>query len=84
MAYYQQPCDSYFVESHDDRETRYRQQMRERESHTKRQMQLAIADELSQQASYEYRSQILEHMEMMEVNHLAAQQQLTSLADTCD
>ncbi|KAL2038303.1 hypothetical protein N7G274_008952 [Stereocaulon virgatum] len=66
MVYYQQPCDSYFVESHDDRETRYRQQMRERESHTKRQMQLAIADDLSQQASYEYRSQIIKHMEMME------------------
>ena len=59
------------MESHDDRETRFRQEMRERESHAKRQTQLAIAEELSQLASYEYRDQILEHMEMMEVKRLA-------------
>ena len=71
MAYYQQTCDSYFVESHDDREKRYLEEAKERERFAKRQAQLAIADELSQLASQEYRADILSHMEYMEVKHLA-------------
>ena len=67
MAYYQQPCDSYFVENHDDHEKRLREEMRERENFGKRQTQLAIAEELSQLASYEYRDDVLSHMEHMEV-----------------
>ena len=46
--------------------------MRERENHAKRQTQLSIAEELSQLASYEYRDQILEQMEIMEVKRLVA------------
>ena len=67
MAYYQQTCDSYFVENHDDKEMRFREEMRERENFDKRQTQLAIAEELSQLASYEYRDDVLSHMEDMEV-----------------
>ena len=77
MAYYQQPCDSYFVESHDDRERRYNDEIKEREKFAKRHTQLAIAEELSQLASDEYLDDILSHMEDMEVRHLAA---LRSLA----
>ena len=69
MAYYQQPCDSYFVESHDNREKRIRDELREREKHAKIHTQLAIAEELSQLASYEYRDDILLQMENMEVRH---------------
>ena len=57
MAYYKQPCDSYFVESHDD--------------HVKRQTQLAIAEDLSQLAIYEYGDCIQQHMEDMEVKRHA-------------
>lgn len=67
MAYYQQPCDSYFVESHDDHESRFRDEMREHERLAKRQTQIGIAEELSQLASYEYRDDILKQMEKMEV-----------------
>lgn len=75
MAYYQQTCDSYFVESHEDREKRNRDEVNERERFAKRQTQLAIAEELSQLASHEYQSDILHHMEEMEVKRLAAQDQ---------
>ena len=72
MAYHQQTCDSYFVESHDDREKRFRDELRERERFAKSQTQLAIAEELSQLASQEYLADILQHMEDMEVNRPAA------------
>lgn len=72
MAYYQQTCDSYFVESHGDPEKRFRDELRERERFAKRQTQLAIAEELSELASHEYRTDILLHMEEMEVRRFAA------------
>lgn len=72
MAYYQQTCDSYFVESHDDQEKRFREEMREHEKFAKRQTQLDIAEELSQLASHEYRDDILQHMEAMEVRMVAS------------
>lgn len=70
MAYYHQPCDSYFVESHEDRELRFRDEFREREKFAKRQTQLAIAEELSQLASHAYKSAHLQHMVNMEVKAL--------------
>ncbi|KAL9102507.1 MAG: hypothetical protein Q9163_002342 [Psora crenata] len=66
MAYYPQPCDSYFVESHDDRERRFRDDMREQERQAKRQMQVAIAEQLSDLASHEYRDDHIRQMEQME------------------
>ena len=75
MAYYQQTCDSYFVDSHEDRERRFRDEVREHERVAKRQTQLTIAEELSQLASHEYQADILQHMENMEVNRLAARNQ---------
>ena len=71
MAYYKQPCDSYFVESHDDHGLRLREEIREREVHVKRQTQLAIAEDLSQLAIYEYGDCIQQHMEDMEVRRHA-------------
>ena len=70
MAYSQYTCDSYFVESHEDREKRFRDEIRERERFAKRQTQYAIAEELSQLASQEYLTDVLQHMEDMEVEHL--------------
>ena len=70
MAYLQGSCDSYFVESHDERGKPYREALRERERHVKRQTQLAIAEELSQIVSVEYYEDVLEHMESMEVRRL--------------
>lgn len=76
MAYYRQPCDSYFVENHDDRERRFREEVREHERFAKRQKQLAIAEKLSRLASCELREDILEHMEDMEVRRLETQQKV--------
>ena len=67
MAYYPHQCDSYFVESHDDRERRFRDDIREQERQAKRQMQVAIAEQLSDIASQEYREDHLRQMEQMEV-----------------
>ena len=67
MVYQQQICDSYFVETHTDREKRFREEMREHERFAKKQTQLDIAEELSQLASQEYREDVLKHMELMEV-----------------
>ena len=78
MAYLQGSCDSYFVESHEERGRSYREALRERERHVKRQTQLAIAEELSQIASVEYYQDVLEHMEAMEVRHID-----TSIPCTC-
>ena len=72
MAYYHKPCDSYFVESHEDEEKRFVEQLRERDRRQKRQTQLEIAEELSQLTSFEYRDDVLQHMETMEVKPLKA------------
>ena len=69
MAYYPQPCDSYFVESHDTRDRRFRDQIREQERQAKRQTQVAIAEQLSDIASQEYRDDHLQQMEKLEVNY---------------
>ncbi|KAG8533033.1 uncharacterized protein KY384_001816 [Bacidia gigantensis] len=66
MAYYPQPCDTFFVESHDDRGRRYRDEMREQERQAKRQIQLTIAEQLSEIASHEYRYDHLIQMEKLE------------------
>ncbi|KAI4217502.1 MAG: hypothetical protein LQ351_000097 [Letrouitia transgressa] len=68
MACHSRPqCDSYFVESHDDRARACREDLRERERLMKRQTQIAIAQELSDLTSAEYREDILQHMEQMEL-----------------
>ena len=72
MAYYHKPCDSYFVESHEDEEKRYAEQLRERDRRQKWQTQLEMAEELSQLTSSEYRDDVLQHMETMEVKPLKA------------
>ena len=70
MAYYPQQCDSYFVESHDDRERRFRDEIREQERQAKHQTQVGIAEHLSDLASQEYRHDHLLQMEKMEVIRL--------------
>lgn len=71
MAYQTRPvCDSYFVESHDDRARAIRDEIREHENLVKKQTQLAIADDLSDLASHEYGAEVLQHMERMEVHSL--------------
>lgn len=72
MAYYRNQCDSYFVESHEDQEKRFREELRERDRRQKWQTQLAIAEDLSQLISCEYRDDVLQHMETMEVKRLEA------------
>lgn len=71
MAYYAQPCESYFVESHDSRERLVREGIRERERQKKQQTQAAIAEELSVLTSDEYRDDVQLHMESMEVKRLS-------------
>lgn len=66
MAYYHNQCDSYFVESHEDQNKRFREELRERERRQKWETQLAIAEDLSQVTSCEYRDDVLQHMETME------------------
>lgn len=73
MAYYHKQCDSYFVESHGDEEYRFREELRERDRRQKWQTQLAITEDLSRLTSCEYRDDVLQHMEMMEVKRLEAQ-----------
>ena len=72
MAYYHGQCDSYFVESHEEQEKRHREKLKECDRRQKWQTQLAIAEDLSQLTSCEYRDDILEHMETMEVERLDA------------
>ena len=67
MAYYHTQCDSYFVESHEDQEKRFREEFRECDRRQKWQTQLAIAEDLSRLTSYEYRDDVLQQMEIMEV-----------------
>lgn len=70
MAYYHKQCDSYFVESHEDEEHRFREELRERDRRQKWETQLAITEDLSQLTSREYRDDVLRHMETMEVKRL--------------
>ena len=69
MAFFRQPCDSYFVEGHEDNQRRFRDEIREREKFAKQQTQRAIAEDLSRLTSYEYREDILSQMEKIEVGH---------------
>ncbi|KAL6716681.1 hypothetical protein ACLMJK_006249 [Lecanora helva] len=66
MAYHQQPCDSYFVETFDDPDKTLHDELRQRERIVKRETQLHIAEELSQLTSLEYLDDALSHMEDME------------------
>lgn len=68
MAYYGH-CESYFVEGHEDPHRRYRDELRERERLASRQIQYDMADDLSKLTSREYGSEILQHMEKIEVRH---------------
>jgi len=70
MAYYAQPCDSYFVESHEDNARRYRDEWREHDRQAKQHVQIAIAEDLSVGLSSEYRDDVQQHMEKMEVRGL--------------
>ena len=70
MAYYQQPCDSYFVEAYDDRGRFHRDEMRDRDRQAKRQKQVDMAEQLSSIASQEHRNDHLRQMEIMEVERL--------------
>ena len=63
---YQQPCDTYFVESHDPTNT-----YRSTNGFIKmmsRKRQEEMSDELSRQAAENYMEDIVGHMKVMEVN----------------
>ncbi|KAL8949687.1 MAG: hypothetical protein Q9222_004228 [Ikaeria aurantiellina] len=71
MAYQSRPpCDSYFVESHNERSRAVRDEIKEQEAYVKRQTQIAIAQNLSEMDSQEYGAEILQHMEQMEMETL--------------
>ena len=72
MAFYPNQCESYFVESHEDQELRFREELRERDRRQKWETQLAIAEDLSQLTSREFGDDVLQHMETMEVKRLDA------------
>lgn len=65
MAYYKQPCDSYFVESYDPYKSENAKTLDVR---FKQQRQLLIAEELCEIAREEYLEDQLKHMEDMEVS----------------
>lgn len=68
MAYHLRPsCDSYFVESHEDRARTIREEEREHQRYINRQTQIAIGENLSEMDSEAYGPEILSHMERMEV-----------------
>jgi hypothetical protein len=68
MAYHQhQPCDSYFVESHDSYPPPSSQEYLKMIG---RRRQEAMANELSKQACETYVEDIMGHMKQMEVNSL--------------
>lgn len=67
MAYYAQSCNSYFMESHEDNARRYRDEWREQDRQAKHHVQMAIAEDLSVGVSSEYRDDVHQHMEKMEV-----------------
>ena len=69
MAYQYSTCDSYFVMNDDDHcEMVRREHAKEYEVHQKKQIQLRMAQELSQLAKEEYGVEILNHMEEQEVS----------------
>ncbi|KAL8846408.1 MAG: hypothetical protein Q9221_008489 [Calogaya cf. arnoldii] len=71
MPYQTRPtCDSYFVESHEERARAIREEEREHEKYFKRQTQKAIGQNLSEMDSEAYGADILSHMEKMEVETL--------------
>lgn len=70
MAYYVQPCDSYFVESHETSQRITRENARERERLRKQQTQAVIAEELSLLTSEEFREDVRYHMQEMEVSYI--------------
>jgi len=61
-----QPCDTFFVETHDDFPVP-RMDPKEHAKLIARERQYAIADELSRLASEEYREDVLSHMLDMDV-----------------
>ena len=61
------PCDSFFVESDDDSWLASRRDIRERARQYARERQLIIAEDLSRLTCEEYQSDVLNHMEHMEV-----------------
>ncbi|KAI9879523.1 MAG: hypothetical protein M1830_008316 [Pleopsidium flavum] len=63
---YQQPCDSYFVETDNLDVFAVRAEEKERANFIARERQLAIGEELSSQAKEEYQEEILTHLEQME------------------
>jgi hypothetical protein len=67
MAYQPQPCDTYFVESHDSYPQRAPQDYIKLIGRRK---QEAMANELSRQACDTYMDDIIDHMRQMEVNSL--------------
>lgn len=67
MAYYPPSYDDYYVETYEDLGKSFRERGQLEEQRRKREKQFAIAEELSQLASEEYRDDILDHMETMEV-----------------
>lgn len=84
MAYFHRPCESYFVETDDDNFRSYEAERRERKRQADLYTQSAIATELSQLVSEDYREDIVQHMEKMEVSgfiNSPASLQLTSCAD---
>ncbi|KAI4119741.1 MAG: hypothetical protein LQ345_000415 [Seirophora villosa] len=71
MAYQTRPvCDSYFVEAHDEHARSLWAERREHENMLKRQRQLTMAEDLSDQVSREYGADVLQHMERMELDTL--------------
>lgn len=84
MAYFHRPCESYFVETHDDHVRSYEAERRERKRQADLYTQSAIATELSQLVSEDYREDIVQHMEKMEVSSFIdypASPELTSCVD---
>ena len=62
------PYDGYFMEDHDDvSQRRFRDEMRERERYAHQQTQCHMVDTLSALANLEYGTDILQHMEKIEV-----------------
>lgn len=70
MAQFRPSCESYFVESHDERGRPTRNDRLEYIRRINLLTQGAIATELSQQARDDYLDDILHHMEKMEVSSL--------------
>lgn len=70
MTHFYPPCESYFVESHDECGRPIRDDGLERRRRMNLLTQGAIAATLSQQARDEYLDDILHHMEKMEVRSL--------------